>query len=285
MHLVPLSARRTTAYEEVTVRITSSGRGGGRQQTPLGEQEGFRQRRSVASAAFLTRTQRIVSSWRAKSECRETETLRLLRIFRVPMLSCALILITQHEGMHMLDNPTKLPITSDRNSWISELSWGDIVSFRFPVDGGGELPKKRPCLVLDTLTSGGKRYAVLAYGTSVRSSSNSGYEVRLGAQDAIEAGLHRATRFIGARRLTVSLDHDGFVAPDTSGNPIIGRLSGSAFDRMNAVRGRIHAETDIAAEHRAERRDRPKPRHRRTQPPEFTVEHRHPPLRKLASHN
>lgn len=182
----------------------------------------------------------------------------------------------------MLDNPTQLLITSERNSWIADLSWGDIVSFRFPVDDGSEAPKKRPCLVLDTLTSGGKRYAVLAYGTSVRSSSNSGYEVRLGAQDAIEAGLHRATRFIGARRLTVSLDHDGFVAPDTSGNPIIGRLSGSAFDRMNAVRGRIHAEADIAAERRAERRDRPKPRHRRTQARELVVEDRHPKRRKLA---
>ncbi len=252
---------------------------------PIGDQERFRQRQSVASAAFLTRTQRIVSSWRAKSECRETETLRLLRIFRVPVLSCALILISQREGMHMLDNPTKLPITSDRNSWISELSWGDIVSFRFPVDEGGELSKKRPCLVLDIVKIGGQRHAVLAYGTSVRSNANRGYEVRLGAREAIEAGLHRATRFIGARRLTVRLDHAGFVALGSAGTPVIGRLSGSAFDRMNAVRGRIHAEADIAAEQRAERRDRPKPRHRRTQPREFIVEHRHPPRRKFASPN
>lgn len=183
----------------------------------------------------------------------------------------------------MLDNLTQLITTSDHNPWFADLSWGDIVSFRFPVEDGEDVPKKRPCLVLDTLLVGGRRFAVLAYGTSVRNNSNRGYEVRLGAVDAMEAGLHRSTRFIGARRLTVSLDHDGFVASGTARSPVIGRLKGSAFDRMNAVRGRIHAEADIAAESRAERRDRPKPRHRRTQPPSFTVEHRHPLRRKLAS--
>ncbi|HDY95475.1 hypothetical protein LCGC14_0510620 [marine sediment metagenome] len=183
----------------------------------------------------------------------------------------------------MLDNPIELVTTSDHNTWFADLSWGDIVSFRFPVEHGKEQPKKRPCLVLDTTTIGGRRFAVLAYGTSVRSNSNRGYEVRIGAVDAMEAGLHRSTRFIGARRLTVSLDHDGFVASGTARTPVIGRLKGTAFDRMNAVRGRIHAEADIAAESQAERRDRPKSCHRRTQPPSFTVEHRHPLRRKLAS--
>ncbi|KKL85040.1 hypothetical protein LCGC14_1958730, partial [marine sediment metagenome] len=37
---------------------------------------------------------------------------------------------------------------------------------------------------------------------------------------------------------------------------VLGRLDGSAFAAMNAVRGRIHAERDMAADHRVGRRTR-----------------------------
>lgn len=183
----------------------------------------------------------------------------------------------------MLEDPTFHTSQANLSDWQKELSWGDIVSFRFPVEDAEAIPKKRPCLVLDTATVGGKRYALLAYGTTTRSSSNRGYEIRLGAFDASEAGLHRPTRFVGARRLMVNLDHPGLVTSSAAGTPIIGRLSGAAFDRMNAVRGRIHAEADIAAERRAERRDRPKPRYRRTAQRDVVVELRHPPRRSLVN--
>jgi hypothetical protein len=63
----------------------------------------------------------------------------------------------------------------------------------------------------------------------------------------------------------VNLDHHGFIASSAVGTPVIGALTGAALERMNAVRGRIYAEADIVAERHAERRDRPKPRHRRTE--------------------
>lgn len=183
----------------------------------------------------------------------------------------------------MLEDPKFHTSVTDQLNWQKELSWGDIVSFRFPAKDGEAIPKKRPCLVLDTATIGGKHYALLAYGTTTRNSANRGYEIRLGAFDASEAGLHRPTRFVGTRRLMVNLDHPGLVTSSVAGTPIMGRLSGAAFDRMNAVRGRIHAEADIAAERRAERRDRPKPRYRRTTPREVVVELRHPPRRRLVN--
>ncbi|WP_139226808.1 hypothetical protein [Poseidonocella pacifica] len=53
---------------------------------------------------------------------------------------------------------------------------------------------------------------------------------------------------------------------------MLGRLGGSALAAMNAVRGRIHAERDIATERRAERRSRAAVGRGRS----FTVERRAP---------
>ncbi|WP_323768522.1 hypothetical protein [Antarctobacter sp.] len=134
---------------------------------------------------------------------------------------------------------------------------GDVVLFRFPVteeDAEPGAPKRRPCLVLDTFESGGERYVELAYGTSVSTRANRGYEVMVKqpASRAV-AGLNKPTRFIGARRITVHIDNSGFNGP-TDGPTIIGRLDEALLNRMNAVRARIHAEADIAAHDREERR-------------------------------
>lgn len=104
---------------------------------------------------------------------------------------------------------------------------------------------------------------MLAYGTSADTSANRGYEVRLTETEARAAGLHRATRFVGARRMLVALDHCGFVICAAKGAPTIGRLTGDAFERLNAVRGRIHAEADMAADQRTRRRRARRTRHRR----------------------
>src|SRR6056297_3466544 len=112
----------------------------------------------------------------------------------------------------MLDSITStLTMTA---AWQDHLSYGDIVSFRFPLaeEGHTGRPKARPCLVLDIETHGGERYALLAYGTTSRRRSNIGYEVHVRRKvEYLSAGLNEPTRFVGARRLLVPLDHNGFV--------------------------------------------------------------------------
>ena len=160
-------------------------------------------------------------------------------------------------------------------AWRNHVSYGDIVSFRFPLaeDGDGTPPKPRPCLILDIEERGGVRYALLAYGTTSRRRSNTGYEVHVRRRaDYLAAGLDEPTRFVGARRLLVPLTSEGFVISRSTGAPVLGRLDGAPFQAMNAVRGRIHAERDIAAERRSHRRRRGGAIRDR----DFTVEQRTP---------
>ncbi|WP_082739157.1 hypothetical protein [Aliiruegeria sabulilitoris] len=174
----------------------------------------------------------------------------------------------------MLDT-TASPETGTLN-WQELLAVGDVVSYRFPVseEDGTATPKVRPCLVLDVETIAGTTYALLAYGTTSPTRANAGYEIRVRAPKALRpAGLHRPTRFVGARRLLVPLDSAGFVAGGPAGTPMLGHLDGAAFDRMNEVRARIHAERDMAADRRASRRNG---RGRSRAPRPFVVEHRHP---------
>lgn len=139
--------------------------------------------------------------------------------------------------------------------WTETLSHGDIVSFRFPIaDENGAAPKARPCLVLDIEEREGLHLVTLAYGTSAEGRANRGYEIRVACpEDAAAAGLDRPTRFVGARRLIVSLAHPGFHVSRSLGTPVIGRLPGIALARMHRVRARIHAERDIAAFHAVRR--------------------------------
>ena len=193
---------------------------------------------------------------------------------------------------------TTLAITP---AWQDLITPGDIVSFRFPLaeeDHSGR-PKARPCLVLDIEEHGDQRYALLAYGTTSRRRSNIGYEVHARRRaDYLSAGLNEPTRFVGARRLLVPLKHSGFaVCPCCAGEvcvrrragplplrwvcplacapnkvAVLGRLGGAPFNAMNAVRCRINAERDIAADHRSRRGSRTGALRARS----FTVERRTP---------
>lgn len=171
----------------------------------------------------------------------------------------------------MLDTiTTNLTMTP---AWQDHVSAGDIVSFRFPLaeEGSTGQPKARPCLILDVEEIGGQRYALLAYGTTSHRRSNVGYEVHVRRQaEYLSAGLDEPTRFVGARRLLVPLTHPGFAICAATGAPVLGRLDGAPVGEMNAVRGRIHAERDIAAGRRTPRRRR----HLRRGP--VTVERRTP---------
>lgn len=143
--------------------------------------------------------------------------------------------------------------------WQAELQRGDVVLFRFPVAEGSQAPlspKRRPCLVLEVHDRLGRRAATLAYGTSSSGKANSGYNVVVSGQNSMEhAGLKQPTRFVGVRRITVSLDHSGFDLADITASPVIGRLDEALAERMNAVRARIQAEADIAREIRREKRE------------------------------
>ena len=133
--------------------------------------------------------------------------------------------------------------------WRSRLCPGDIVVYRFPVAEGPtspETPKARPCLVMEVETFGGRPFATIAYGTSARSGANRGYEVPvLRAADHAAAGLHRPTRFVGYRRLLVSLHSAAFVAHGATGSPVIGRLPEGPLRRLDRVRARIQGERDM----------------------------------------
>ncbi|PVH27227.1 hypothetical protein [Pararhodobacter oceanensis] len=142
--------------------------------------------------------------------------------------------------------------------WKDLLQRGDVVMFRFPVsedDAPTEPPKARPCLVLDVIHRRGGAYVELAYGTTSEGGANRGYEVLVKqAASRAAAGLDKPTRFVGARRITVRIDHAGFECSADELSPIIGRLDAPLLDRMNNVRARIQAEADIAAHYREERR-------------------------------
>ncbi|CUH39863.1 hypothetical protein JSE7799_02591 [Jannaschia seosinensis] len=171
----------------------------------------------------------------------------------------------------MLDSA--LTIFTMTEAWRDHVSHGDIVSFHFPLaeEENQGRPKARPCLILDVELHGGQRYALLAYGTTSRRRSNVGYEVHVRRRaEYLSAGLDEPTRFVGARRLLVPLTHSGFAICRSTGSAVLGRLEGAPFEAMNAVRGRIHAEHDIAADRRLRRR-RGAQRGR-----DFTVERRTP---------
>ncbi|MCD1626813.1 hypothetical protein K7H22_12495 [Seohaeicola saemankumensis] len=144
------------------------------------------------------------------------------------------------------------PITLTKTeAWQEHISYGDVVSFRFPVaEAGDDAPlKARPCLILDIEEKKGVRYALLAYGTTSRRKANTGYEIHVRTSFACAAvGLDAPTRFVGARRILVPLSHSGFVIHPGLGAPVLGRLEGDEFERMNEVRARIFAMADIRAE-------------------------------------
>lgn len=149
----------------------------------------------------------------------------------------------------MLDaTPITLTMT---DAWQDHISYGDTVSFRFPVTEPGDTSplKARPCLILDIEEKKEVRYALLAYGTTSRRKANVGYEIHVRTSAACAAaGLDAPTRFVGARRILVPLSHSGFVIHPGLGAPVLGRLEGDEFERMNEVRARIFAMADIRAE-------------------------------------
>lgn len=171
----------------------------------------------------------------------------------------------------MLDT-TNTDLTKTQ-AWRDHVSPGDIISFRFRIETAArnEEAPPRPCLILEIEHLAGRRYALIAYGTSSPPNATWAYEVHALHEDEYPCfGLRQPTRFLGKRRLLVSLDNPGFVICRRSGSPVLGRLAGGPFERLQAVRARIQAYRDMAADRLAERERRRResfvvqhPQHRR----------------------
>lgn len=142
----------------------------------------------------------------------------------------------------MLDTTTALAATTP---WADSLTPGDIVMFRFPCADDGA-PKPRPCLVLATRRIDNEMFAEIVYGTSADTNANRGFEIGIKTDAGMAlAGLAQPTRFVGTRRVIVSVAHSAFAISPTHPSPVIGRLDNAALERMYALRDRIHELRDI----------------------------------------
>jgi hypothetical protein len=123
-------------------------------------------------------------------------------------------------------------------TWQQDIKANDIVAFRFPHEReSAEQPKVRPTLVLDVLTIGGVRYALLAFGTSSRRRRARALLVQVDcARELDTASLKAPTLFDGARRILVALSHSGFSLGRKYHTPVLGHLSGRSARDGDAVR-------------------------------------------------
>lgn len=126
-------------------------------------------------------------------------------------------------------------MTTEPFGWAAALRPGTIVSFRFPL-GEGEGPSKtHPCLVIAVNTQNGRPRITLAYGTSAGSDSNRGLDLDLSEIGEWKAaGLHRPTRFVLMRRVTVGPDDPGFNL-HKAGGPVIGSLAAPALTALHPL--------------------------------------------------
>ena len=143
---------------------------------------------------------------------------------------------------------------STKPNWQDNLSWGDVVMFRFPSEEGGQTrpSKDRPCVVHDVRDIAGVRLVTLVCGSKTTSQSEGGYGTLVVHPIAIAAaGLKGATRFNSRKRITVSVDHGCFVC-GAAKTPVIGSLTGKTRHRFNSVRARVDALIDLAVSRRAQ---------------------------------
>lgn len=145
-------------------------------------------------------------------------------------------------------------------AWAENLLPGTIVLFRFPERDDDLAGKRRPCLVLDTRPGPNGPQIALAYGTSVDSSANRGFDISVEADNCASVGTHRPTRFVLARRIAVAADDPRFDT-GTEDNPIVGQLLDDQMGQLGALTGFLGERVFENAMPRA-RRDPPFGRHR-----------------------
>lgn len=109
-------------------------------------------------------------------------------------------------------------------AWAENLCPSAILLFRFPERHDDLAGKRRPCLVLGTRQQNHGLQVALAYGTSVDSSANRGFDISVEADDCASVRTRRPTRFVLASRITVAADDQRFDT-GTEDNPIVGKLA------------------------------------------------------------
>ncbi|WP_299821431.1 type II toxin-antitoxin system PemK/MazF family toxin [uncultured Jannaschia sp.] len=161
--------------------------------------------------------------------------------------------------------------TKKTSCWRKTLSAGDIVSFAFPSSERlAEMEKARPSLVLAVDRQDDETMVTVAYGTSSRTRSNTGFELHVRTpEDVAAAGLHKPTRFIGARTVTVPLPSSRFVEC-AGGTVVLGRVPPQLRLRLEQV-ARLASQSGSASRRRGcrtphGRRHRSPPRPERTDP-------------------
>lgn len=151
-------------------------------------------------------------------------------------------------------NPDGRPIPT----WRDTLRRGQIASFAFPAAEpdatGREAP--RPCLVLDVESRGAHLFATLACGAPAATATDVEDEIHVVEPAAMAAaGVTQPTRFVAARRLTVSLEHPGWDLDPASGAPMIGRLDAASETRLDELWAKLRARREaVAARRRGARR-------------------------------
>ena len=135
-----------------------------------------------------------------------------------------------------------MTLTTQTVDWRETLAAGQIVSFVFPsAEGAHNLEKNRPALILSVDRSGPEALATVAYGTSRRTDANTGLELHVRSTvDMAMAGLHRRTRFVGARTTIVPLTSARFVTC-RAGTAVLGSLPERLHDRLAQVASRCRS--------------------------------------------
>ena len=126
-----------------------------------------------------------------------------------------------------------MTVILDTAPWWATLSAGHLVAFIFPsAEGDAALEKARPALILSVDRNGDELVATVAYGTTRSTRANVGRELHVRSEnDRATAGLHRPTRFVGARIVRVPLSSPRFVL-SRSGSAILGRLPEHLHPRL-----------------------------------------------------
>ena len=115
------------------------------------------------------------------------------------------------------------------SDWRDHINVGDVVAYRFPAAEPdlAELPKVRPCLVIERHDNDGPPCVVLAFGTTSPQRPRGAYDVVVPDwTQASSAGLKQATRFQCDRCLCVTVASTAFDLSGRTGSPVIGRLEG-----------------------------------------------------------
>ena len=125
--------------------------------------------------------------------------------------------------------------------WAAAARPGDIAMFRFPLGESEAEPKARPCLIIAARTEGSEIRLTVAYGTSAPTDANRGHDLILAdATEAAQACLHRPSRFVLARRMTVS-GRDARFACDRHGTAVVGTLPPRLLGPMRTLVRRLGA--------------------------------------------